>query len=270
MASEQDISTDPTSEDRYLVPGLVRGLKALQAFTPEQPTLTLSEIAQKLGVSRSAAFRTVYTLTQMGCLLQDGRTNTYSQGPGVLRLSYGYLATRETVELAQPELERLRDRTGWSVHMGVLDGTSVLYVLRVPARDIRSSIVQVGSRLPVQTTTMGRVFLADLSEEELTELYRRDRQQGGRMSATTSLKEWVAHARSGRGQGVIIHSGDFEAGIASAATGVRDMTGRVVAAINVTAPMDVTRLADLDGPVGSELVESARRISVLLGAPDPV
>lgn len=253
-----------TGEDRYLVPGLVRGLKALQCFTPETPNLGLSEIAAKLGVTRSAAFRTVYTLSQMGCLLHDARANSYALGPGVLRLGYGYLATRETVELAQPELERLRDRTGWSAHMGVMDGTSVLYVLRVPARNADTSIVHVGSRLPVQTTTMGRVFLADMTDAELTDLFRRDRLQGGRLSAG-GLDAWLAHARQGRGAAAIVHAGDFEAGIASAAAPLRDMTGRVAAAINITAPMTDGRIAELDGGARAELVESARRISVLLG-----
>jgi IclR family pca regulon transcriptional regulator len=264
MADKLPSPVSAGTEDRYLVPGLARGLRALQCFTPEAPHLSLAEIAKRLGISRSAAFRTVYTLAQMGCLLHDARSNTYVLGPGVLRLGYGYLATRETVELAQPELERLRDRAGWAVHMGVLDGTSVLYVLRVPAPNADASIVHVGSRLPVQTTTMGRVFLADLSDDELVDLYRRDRHQDGRL-AGMALREWLAHARQGRGQAVIIHAGDFEAGIVSAAAPVRDLTGRVVAAISITARMERVRMVEPDARLRADLIESARRISVLLG-----
>jgi IclR family pca regulon transcriptional regulator len=264
MADKFPLPASADAEDRYLVPGLVRGLTALQCFTPEAPHLSLTEVAKRLGVTRSAAFRTVYTLTQTGCLLHDARSNTYSLGPGVLRLGYGYLATRQMVELAQPELERLRDRTGWSTHMGVLDGTSVLYVLRAPARSADASIVHVGSRLPVQTTTMGRVFLADLSDEELAEMHRRDRHQDHRL-AGTGLREWLAHARLGRGEAVIVHAGDFEARIASAAAPVHDLSGRVVAAISITARMDEGRAAGLDAELRDDLVETARRISFLLG-----
>ncbi|MEM8741409.1 MAG: helix-turn-helix domain-containing protein, partial [Pseudomonadota bacterium] len=78
--------------DRYLVPGLARGLMVLQAFSPERREMSLSEIAGHLGTTRSAAFRTVYTLTHLGYLLHDGRTKTYALGPAVLRLGYGYLA----------------------------------------------------------------------------------------------------------------------------------------------------------------------------------
>lgn len=159
-------------EDRYLVPGLVRGLDVLKLFTPERPALRLAEIAAALGITRSAAFRTVYALSETGCLLHDERAQSYALGPGVLRLTYGYVATREIVEIAQPELQRLRVRTGWSAHLGVLEGTSVLYVLRVPAPQRDVSIVQVGSRLPACSTTMGRVLLAGLFEAELVALCR--------------------------------------------------------------------------------------------------
>ena len=66
-----------TNDDKYLVPGLVRGLQVLQAFTPEKSAMTLSEIAQSLGMSRSAAFRAVYTLAQLGYLLHDPRTGRW-------------------------------------------------------------------------------------------------------------------------------------------------------------------------------------------------
>src|SRR5690606_4740884 len=96
-------SRQTTHEDRYIVPGLVRGLQVLQAFTPERSEMTLSEIGEALGMTRSAAFRSVYTLAQLGYLLHDQRAGRYALGPAVLRLGYGYLATRELIEVALPE-----------------------------------------------------------------------------------------------------------------------------------------------------------------------
>ncbi|MGX1309029.1 DNA-binding IclR family transcriptional regulator [Amorphus suaedae] len=259
---------DPTdideAKDRYIVPGLVRGLQALKAFTPERPNLSLSEIAELLGTSRSAAFRTVYTLSHMGCLLHDKRTQTYALGPAVLRLGYGYLATRELVEVAFPELERLRAETEWSAHMGVLDGTSVLYVLRLPAPHRLSSIVQVGSRLPARSTTMGRVLLADLDEPTLVSLYRSEAKETGNASPQT-LSGVLAQWRDDRGRAHVSHVGDFEAGIASIAAPVRDMTGRVVAAINLSAAATPENVAELDGGLAAAITRTAERVSTLLG-----
>lgn len=255
---------DDEAKDRYIVPGLVRGLQALKAFTPERPNLSLSEIAELLGTSRSAAFRTVYTLSHMGCLLHDKRTQTYALGPAVLRLGYGYLATRELVEVAFPELERLRAETEWSAHMGVLDGTSVLYVLRLPAPHRLSSIVQVGSRLPARSTTMGRVLLADLDEETLVSLYRSEAKKTGNASPQT-LSGVLAQWRDDRGRAHVSHVGDFEAGIASIAAPVRDMTGRVAAAINLSAAATPENVAELDGALAAAIGRTAERVSTLLG-----
>lgn len=251
-------------QDRYLVPGLVRGLEALKAFTPERANLSLGEIADILGTSRSAAFRTVYTLVHMGCLLHDKRSQTYALGPAVLRLGYGYIATRELVEVAYPELERLRDRTGWSAHMGVLDGTSVLYVLRVPTPHRLTGIVQVGSRLPARSTTMGRVLLADLDEDTLLSLYRHEARAKG-SAASEGLTALLAQWRSDRGQPHISHVGDFEAGIASIAAPVRDMSGGVTAAINLSAVANDDNVAELDGALADEIDRTAARVSTLLG-----
>ncbi|QPM92243.1 IclR family transcriptional regulator [Pseudooceanicola algae] len=253
------------SDDRYLVPGLIRGLSVLKLFTPDSPSLSLSDIARALGITRSAAFRTVYTLNEAGCLLHDQRSQTYALGPGVLRLTYGYVATREVVEIAQPALEQLRDRIGWSAHLGVLDGASVLYVLRVPGPQRDSSIVQVGSRLPARATTMGRVLLADLGEDDLIGLFRNDHARGKGPSLPGILRQ----ATADRAAQAVVHTGDFEAGMVSAAAPLRDMTGQVVAAINVTAPQSATTQAQVGGDIRAALIATAARISVLLGWDQP-
>lgn len=253
------------SEDRYLVPGLIRGLEVLQAFTPERPELSLSEIAALLDVSRSAAFRPVYTLASLGFLLQNRQHQTYSLGPAVLRLGYGYLATRELVEIALPVLEDLRDRSGWSAHLGVRDGRTVLYMLRVPALDGLDSIVHVGSRLPASATTMGRVLLTGLAEAELTALYRDEDFSRAPGRSPRHRAALLAQWDGDRKKRSVVQVGEFEAGMASIAAPVRDMTGQVAAAINLTRTFagrpGPDQLADLE----AQVVESAAQLSRLMG-----
>ena len=252
------------NDDKYLVPGLIKGLQILQAFTPERREMSLSEIAGHLGMSRSAAFRAVYTLAQLGYLLHDQRAARYSLGPAVLRLGYGYLASRELVEIALPELERLRDATDWSAHLGVRDGRFVLYMLRVPSRRGHVSIVHVGSRLPAAGTTMGRVLLADLSEEALIELYRDETYQYAPGHTPRSLAELIAQWRRDCQSDIVVQVGSFESGIVSIAAPVRDMANNVVAAINITQVVsDYT--SSIEAHIREEVVRTAREISRLLG-----
>jgi len=251
-------------EDRYLVPGLVRGLEVLKLFTPDRPAMGLAGIARALGITRSAAFRTTYTLTAMGCLLHDERSQTYTLGPGVLRLTLGFVAAREIVDIAQPELERLRTGLGWSVHMGVLDGTSVLYVFRAAAGVGDTSIVHVGRRLPARSTAMGRVLLSGLGDDQLVALYRPG-VPGASYGKGPALPDLLAQADRDRAEKVVIHTGDFEAGIVSAAAPVRDVSGETVAAINVTRPKTPDAIAAVQGTVRDDLSAAADRISRLLG-----
>jgi DNA-binding IclR family transcriptional regulator len=249
--------------DRYLVPGLMRGLQALSAFTPERREMSLSEIARVLGLSRSATFRSVYTLTQMGYLLQDETRKTYSLGPAIMRLGYGYLATRELVEVALPELERLRNETDWSTHLGVRDGPLVLYMLRVPSRLGLGSIVHVGSRLPAASTTMGRVLLADLDEETLVALYRNREATRLARNRDPGMADLLAQWRKDRQSELVTQIGSFEAGITSVAAPLRDMSGKVIAAINATQSVDSR--AGIPAHIPDAVAATARSISMLLG-----
>lgn len=252
-------------EDRYLVPGLVKGVEMLKAFTPERPVLKLADLAHHLGTTRSAAFRTAYTLTQLGCLLHDEANHAFTLGPGVLRLSYGYFATREVIEVAQASLLRLSEQTGWAAHLGVLDGTSVLYVLRFTAPGAPPSIVHVGSRLPARNTTMGRVLLAGLDEDALSRLYRTERNPGTGTGFASLLKQW----KSDRDSASITHAGDFEADIASIAAPLRDADGRVAAAISLTSPLAKSKADEFSGPITDAVVKTAAQISAQLGYQGP-
>src|ERR1700752_2444955 len=89
-------------DERYLVPALVRGLSILSTLSNTNSNPTLSEVAASLGVTRSSAYRLLYTLCHLGFVEYDVRTKTYVLGPQVLALGYGYLASRDIPAVALP------------------------------------------------------------------------------------------------------------------------------------------------------------------------
>jgi len=225
------------TDDRYMVPGLARGMEVLRAFSPARPRLSLGELAALLGTTRSALFRVTYTLARLGYLMHDVAAQTFSLGPAVLRLGHGYPAARGLVEAALPLLEGLRDATGWSAHLGVLEGRQVVYMLRLPARAAGLGIVQVGSRLPAHATAMGRVLLAGLEEAALAERYRDVGITAIGPCTPASLAGLLAQARRDGKRGHVVHLGDFESGVASVAAPLRDAADATLAAIALTAPL---------------------------------
>jgi DNA-binding IclR family transcriptional regulator len=242
--------------DRYLVPGLARGLEVLAAFTPDAPRRTPAELAAALGVTRSALFRVLYTLTELGFLLHDRASGRYAPGPALLRLGQGLSPARDVLPTATPVLEALRDATGWSAHLGVLEGAQVVYLLRLPARRGLRGIVRVGTRLPAHATAMGRVLLAGLAEERLHALLRED--------PPPSPALVLRRARADRQRGHVAHRGEFEAGMASIAAPLADAAGHVVAAVNLSAPLAEAPEARMR-LAREALVQAASRISRSLG-----
>jgi DNA-binding IclR family transcriptional regulator len=278
LGMDEDIPSAPSGDagssgpdERYLVPALIRGLGLLKAFGPGRQEMTLAELAAAIGVTRSAAYRLTYTLEHLGFLRHDTRSRRYALGPEVLRLGYGYLASRDLVEVTGPVLEALRDRTGWSAHLGKLEGTEVVYLARVPTRRMVASNVQPGSRLPAHATAMGRVLLAALPEEEVAKLYDDGALRSFTARTTPTLAALQAQLATDRANGFVATVSGFEEGVAVAAAPVRDVTGKVVAAINVSAVALQVTEQELHGTLRAEVLRAAAELSRALGHdPAPV
>jgi DNA-binding IclR family transcriptional regulator len=258
-------SSGSSADERYLVPALIRGLKVLSTLSGERSKLTLSEVAASLGITRSSAYRLLYTLGHLGFLDYDPRAKSYALGPQVLALGYGYLASRDVIDVATPHLVRLRDRTGWSSHLGELHGREVVYLARVATRRSVASMVHVGTRLPAHSTTMGRVLLSGLSDRDIRELYHDEATRPLRFAPYAGIEEFLQRIAADRANGFVAQNSGYEPGVASVAAPIHDMADRMVGAINVSAVAMFTSEAELDGPLRSEVLAAAAAISRDLG-----
>jgi DNA-binding IclR family transcriptional regulator len=263
----QPSPTDAESrpDERYLVPALIRGLKILSTLSNENTKLTLSEVAASLGTTRSSAYRLLYTLEHLSFVEYDARSKSYTLGPQVLALGYGFLASRDIIDVAMPHLIRLRDRTGWSAHLGELHGREVVYIARVATRRTIASTIHVGTRLPAHATTMGRILLSGLSDQEIRELYHQDLTKPFSLSPFSSIAELLVQAAIDRAESVVVQNSGYEPGVASVAAPIRDVSERVVGAINISAVALLTNEAELNGPLKAEVIAAAAAISRDLG-----
>src|SRR5947209_3228937 len=149
------------------VQSLERGLMVVRAFDADHRELGLSEVARATGLTRAAARRFLLTLVRLGYMqVSDGR---FSLSPRVLELGYAYLSSLTLPEVAQPHMETLVATVNESSSISVLDDLEIVYVARVPTRRIMSITLSVGTRLPAYATSMGRVLLAYLPDDELEE-----------------------------------------------------------------------------------------------------
>lgn len=150
-----DTSEMPNHDnDRYTVPALERGLRLLACFSPSQPVWSAPDLARTLALPRSTVFRMLTTLEGMGYLQRAG--TEYRLGLSVLRLGYDYLSTQPLAQLAEPVLQSLCERLGFTTNLALRDGTSVVYVARIAPPGAFQGAVRVGSRLPAHATVLGR------------------------------------------------------------------------------------------------------------------
>jgi DNA-binding IclR family transcriptional regulator len=249
------------SEKDYTAPALQKGLLILEMFDSNCRTLSQVEMAQQLGVSTSSLYRIVQTLTSMGYLNKIG-TNTYTLGTQVVSRGFSYLASREIVEVAAPFVTRLRDSTSLSSHVGIRDGTEVLYVYRALALQRVSVNVPVGTRFPLHTTAMGRALLTGMSPIELQNLFQGQRLDGYPRPAPQSMPELMALCEKERGQGWTRHYSDHSTALAIP---IRNFTGQVIAAINISGPDPVMNADGVMETLLSELKHTAAEVMRQVG-----
>src|SRR5437016_3547587 len=129
---------------REYVQGLRRGFAVIRAFSADARALTIAEVTVRTGLPRAVARRYLFTLEELGCVVQSG--SSFALTPQLLDLGFTYLSTIPVATVAHPFMEQIVDRLHDSSSVGVLDGRDCVYVARVPAKRIMSINLAVGSR----------------------------------------------------------------------------------------------------------------------------
>ena len=225
-----------TNDERYLVPGLARGLQLLACFTRTERELTGAELSRRLEVPRASVFRLLHTLEQMGFVERVPDSPAYKLSIGVLRLGFEYLASMELTEHGRPIIDELRTLSGYSAHLVVRDGRDVVFILKAAGPNALFHSIQVGARVPVHATVLGRQLLSDLDLPELRKVYPEEPLPPVTPRTPTTLKALKALIDADRALGYGISQGGFETGITTIAAPVLNEQRRVVAAVSITVP----------------------------------
>ena len=242
----------------HFVQSLERGLAVIRAFGPDDPELTLSDVARATGLTRAAARRFLLTLSDLGYVRSDGRR--FALTPRVLELGYAYLSSLTLPEVAEPHLERLAAEVRESSSVSVLDGDDIVYVGRVPTSRIMTVSINVGTRFPAYATSMGRVLLAALAGDDLDAYLARAELRPLTPRALSTPEQLRAELERIRAQGWALVDQELEEGLRSVAAPIRDRSGAVVAAVNVSAHASRASRDTVRRVLLPPLLETATRI----------
>jgi IclR family pca regulon transcriptional regulator len=258
--TEPETAEPAQARDSDFVQSLDRGLAVIRAFGPERERLSLSEVARATGLTRAAARRFLLTLVKLGYVRSDGRE--FSLRPRVLELGYAYLSGLAMPEIAAPHLEELVAKLRESSSISVLDGHHIVYVARVPTKRIMTVAISVGTRFPAFATSMGRVMLAAMSDEELDRYLREATFEPLTANTVTDpgrLKEIVREVAR---LGYSIVDQELEEGLRAIAAPIHGSGGGVIAAINVSAHASRVSMDAMRTDLLPALLDTARQIEV--------
>lgn len=226
--------------------------------------LRVAEVAVDLGIARSSAHRMLTTLQSQGLLRQDPATRGYAAGPQLVQIGVAVIGATDLRVEARPTLERLSHDIGETVHLVVLDGTSIVFLDGVEGPHAIRAAARTGDRAPAHPSAAGKVLLAGLGLEELRERYPSGRLVGGTSEAVGTRKALEEVLDAVRTRGYATNIGESEVGLHAIAAPVRSSAGTVRAAVSVSGPS--ARLTEeLLAEHVSSLLEATSRLGSALG-----
>lgn len=236
--------------------------RVLKSFTSNDREWGVSDLARKLGIAKSTAHRLLATLADEGLLEQDFESGRYRLGLAVFDLAAA-VQSFDLHEAVLTPMTDLRNRTGETVHVAVLDGREVVYIERLDSPNTLRLFLEVGRRNSAHCTGCGKALLA-FSAPELVERIMRGWELDGRTPHTlTTHAALRADLEAARKQGYACNRHESEVGVISVAAPIRDVSGRTVAAISVAGPAE--RLETDELRFAQATMECAATISRRLG-----
>jgi IclR family pca regulon transcriptional regulator len=249
--------------DPNFMASLARGLLVIQAFTPQTPQMTISQISVRTGLSRAAVRRCLYTLSKLGFAgAEDGQR--YSLRPKMLTLANTYTASSTLANAAQPILERMSAALGESFSVATLDGDDIVYIARTMVTRVMSVDLHIGSRLPAFCTSMGRVLLAYLPQDQLESYLARATFTQFTPRTMTSPDKLRLALRNVRRNGYALVDQELEIGLRSIAVPVYAPNGRVVATVNLSGNAPRMPMLEMQTRFLPHLRAAASELSVFL------
>jgi DNA-binding IclR family transcriptional regulator len=251
-------------EDRHFVTALARGLEVLACFRSGNKALGNQELALRCKLPKSTVSRLTSTLVKLGYLTHDEDSGKYSLGMATLSLGVGMLAKLDIREVARPFMQELADATQTMVSLGVRDRLSMLYIENCRSRSALTLSLDVGSRIPIVTSSMGRAYLALASEQEREDIIERLREldawSGNEL--IDGINRAIADYRS---LGCTCSFGDWQENVNGIAVGFQVSPTQPIMVLTCGAPSFAVSSEFLLNEARPKLLEAVRKITSSMG-----
>lgn len=220
--------------DRDYIKSLEKGLNIISLLSQHDSPLKLEELVRISGLRKTSCFRILQTLTRSGFALKDKDTGGYFIGPKIISIGLTALENRGIRELALPFMKEVRQKTGATVNLAILNGSDVIFVERLQSAHIVEGNLRVGSRLSAHLSSMGKVILAHLPEAELNVVLKQIRFERKTEKTLASIKALKEELKKIRAAGFAVNNEELATGLFAIAVPLLNHTGVAVAGLNIS------------------------------------
>ena len=254
--------------DRSFVVALSRGLDVLRAFHPNDGLLGNQELAARTKLPKPTVSRLTYTLTKLGYLTPVPRFEKYQLAPSAMALGYAALANLGVRHLSEAFREEVMRETGGAVAVGARDRLSMIYFGQSRNGLTLGVQLDVGSRIPIATTAMGRAYIWALPPEDRVALLRELRDHYG--SRWPKMRDGIERAGEMIARyGFAISAGEWQDDVHAVGVALRLNDGTGPYAFNCGAPAFRFTEDRLINDIGPRMVAMVRNIEAALGGITP-
>lgn len=239
-----------------------RALKVVEMIAHLQP-ISAAQLRQKLDLPRSSLHGLMGVLVQSGFVVADESGN-YGVGLKAFEIGAAWLESMSLETVARPVLKSLVGNLNQIGHLGVLEGTDIIYVMKQENDSPVRLISAVGRRLPAHATALGKVLLGALTNQEITERYRGVDLNPLTPASVTSLAELLERVGEAREEGLSVDAGESTVGVTCYAAPIIDRNQKTVAALSVSV-IDTESPELSRAQYSQEVKNAAQEISRLIG-----
>ena len=257
-------SDDEEGKDRQFVNALARGLEVLRCFRPGEVFLSNADMAKRTGIPKPTISRLTYTLTKLGYLNYSDSLGKYQLGAGVLALGYRMLSNLDVRKMARPLMEELAEHAQASVSLGTRDRLSMVYVETCRSSANVTLRLDVGSRIPLMTTAMGKALLCILPQAERD--YLMDHAREHETERWPRIKAGIEQGfKDYQDRGFCISAGEWQNDVHAVGVPMPGFGGEQVMAFNCGGPAFLLSREKLESDLGPRLVALVKTVEKNLG-----
>jgi IclR family pca regulon transcriptional regulator len=257
------VSADHT---RYFLKSLAKGMHVLETLAMSGEPLPLAELSRRAGANNATVTRICFTLSELGFITRD-RQRRFLLTPKMLYLGNASIASLGWRQVAQHYLEKLAQQTGETVNLSILQGNELMYLVRINNTGrILPFDLQLGSRLPLHCTSMGKSLLAFLEPDELENVL--NGYEFTRLTHRTlkNRQDFLKELEQVREKGYSLNDEELSVGLRSVSVPIKDSEGRALAALNIAVPTRRVSRRDLEIKLAPLAMATAREIQGALSS----